>query len=222
LENGVVVELGVVRQAVFSPMKNQRRDRLFRGPRRFDPAAAHAPMKGNPIENHDVGPTANDQTLDEIKAFQLRLPSGDPGQIPARGWRSATDPPLAVQYATTQEDPPDGPDRRNSHDAASLEFSMDGFRTELTQRTGVLQLAAEPHHQIFSSGRGRRLLPPSTTRAIRPIDPIQPLPVRSITPDLDRTQTDLEPNGNRSHRGTLPNRCDNGFPLLLFRGVFGF
>lgn len=84
-EDGVVVELGVGRQAELPPVLHQAsdhegsRDGLPAGP-----GSDQAAMYRDPVENLDLGAALEDQALDDIEAVQLHPSGGQVGQIPTQ------------------------------------------------------------------------------------------------------------------------------------------
>jgi hypothetical protein len=223
LENRVVVELGVLGQAVPPPMVDQRRNRLFRSPRRLNPTAAHASVDGHSIQDHDVGPTTDDQTLYEVETLQLGLSSRNLRQIPTRWRRRTTDTLATIEQTAANQDPTDSPHGWQRLDTSPLEFVVDRPRSEFSKSTRLPKFSTQEDHHVLGPSRGRLLLTPPTARTTRPINTIQALLACTVHPDLDRPETDLKPLCHRTQRGTVPNsRNDQSSFTLLGVLVFVF
>src|SRR5438270_10225171 len=199
VEDHVVVELGLARQADRTPVLNQRRDSPFGGYGRLDrPGGGQAPVQRNGVEHLDVWPVFDDQALDDVDAVQLGLASGDIRQIPAGGWGRAARPFLAVQGPTATEDAVDGPHRGNLGDPLVQEGLADGVRTEGTQ-VALGQIPSRLQHQILQGDLGAAGLV-RRTRAVREVHPIQALAFGTLDPVGHRRHCYAELLGYRTQR----------------------
>src|SRR6516225_7126031 len=86
LEGGIVVELGVARQAHRPPVLDQAFHGELCGDDRVRPGHDQPAVQGDAVEDLDRNATLDDQALDAIKAIQLGTPISDVGQVPPRRW----------------------------------------------------------------------------------------------------------------------------------------
>jgi len=219
LEEGVVVELGVVREAVLGPMRDERFDREFRGPGGSDPTGAESSLKTECIENHHIRAAFDDESLDEVEAVELGSGGCDGREIPAfgRGWPS--DSLATVQSATSKQDATDSSQGRNASFAARFESSVDGGGSEFSEVTGFLEFLAKSEDPVLDARRGGETRPSTTARRIGPVDAIESLTVRSPHPVLDGRETHLEFPLDISQGSTSPHGQNHAAPPL-FNPVF--
>jgi hypothetical protein len=178
-------------------------------------------MDGHSIQDHDVRPTTDDQTLHEVETLQLGLSSRNPRQIPTRWRRRTTDTLATIEQTATNQDPTDGPHGWQRLDTSPLEFVVDRPRSEFTKSTRLTKFSTQEDHQVLDPGRRRLPLTPPTARTARPINAIQALLGRTAHPDLNRPETDLKLLRHRTQRGTVPNSRDDGTSFTLL-GVLVF
>jgi hypothetical protein len=219
LEEGVVVELGVIEKSVFAPVGDERFDREFGGPGGFDPTGAEAAVEADCIQDHDVGSTANDETFHEVEAVEFGLTGCNPWEVPALGRRRAADTPASIQCAASEEDSTDRAHGGDALRAAFVEGAMNGGCAKLTEIAGLPELFAEPQDEIFEAHRGGTSLAPSSAWRIGPIDTIQTLTVRSSNPVLHRRQTHMKLPMDSSQRTSAAHRRNHP-PPSLFNTVF--
>src|SRR3990172_6894870 len=86
VKHGIVVELGVVRQAKSAPMAHQRLHHDFACDCRVRPRGDQPAVQGNPIEDFYAHTALDDQSLDDVEAVQLGLLTGKVGQVPTSRW----------------------------------------------------------------------------------------------------------------------------------------
>src|SRR3954468_20643927 len=110
LEDRVVVELGIARQAELPPVLDQALDdELRRDTPPARPRRDQAAMERDAVEDLDLRSALDDKPLDDVDAVEFRTAAGHLRQIPtARRWRTS-DPALAVQRAAAVEDAVDRP-----------------------------------------------------------------------------------------------------------------
>src|SRR5262249_56882144 len=142
LEDRVVVELGVARQAELAPVLDQALDHELRrdalAPR---PGRDQAAMQRDGVEYLDLGAGLDGQALDDIDAVEFPAATSHLRQIPARRRRRPSDPMATVQHAATAEDAVDGPLGGQRFDAAGPESREDRLGPEVAQVTLGLQAA---------------------------------------------------------------------------------
>ena len=179
LEDGVVIELGVVGQAVDLPMFHQRSDRVFSGPQGSGKAVAQAAVKTDDREHFDLAATLDDKSLDEIEAVHFGLPLGQSGQMPSFGRCRPADAALAIEGAPALEYPPDGAKGGDMIAVQATgevaELAMDGHSSVFAERRFVVQSFADAEDQVLDSlGRAASSATPAAW-PIGPIDAIQAL-----------------------------------------------
>jgi hypothetical protein len=224
LEDRVVVELRITRQAELPPVLNQALDHeLRRDALPPWPGGDQAAMERDAIEDLDLGTATDDQALNDIDAVELPAAAGHLRQIPTRRRRRSPHPMPPVQHAPTAEDPVDGPLRGQRLDAAGPEGIEDRLGPEETQVTLGLQSAAHLEDQVFE-GSSDPLGGPGDRRAIGPIDPVEALAVRMVDPAIDSSGAHAEIPCDLLLRSSTANGLHHrptavGFPdsLLMVR-----
>src|SRR5512135_2469682 len=185
LEDRIVVELGVARQAELPPMLDQALDHeLRRDALPTRQGRDQAAMERDAVEDLDLGAAADDESLDDIDAVEFPTAAGHLRQIPAPRRRRLPDPMPPVQHAPTPEDAVDGPLRRQWCDPTGPEGIEDRLGPEESQVTLGLQSAPHLEDQIFE-GSGGPLGGMGDRRTIGPIDPVEALAVRMADPAID-------------------------------------
>lgn len=79
LEEGVVVELGVVGEPVLPPVPEQTSNHVGGGPPFHQKRGRKSPVERDSGQNVEAGAGPNHQILDEVEAVELGGTSGDPG-----------------------------------------------------------------------------------------------------------------------------------------------
>jgi len=182
-EDRIVIELGVARQADAAPMLDERLD----DPGCCDrplvrPRADQAAMQRDGVEDLQIRAVLDGQALDDVEAVQLGLPCGHGGEIPARRWRRAAHPSLAVQGPASPEDAADGADRGQRGRAPFQEGREDRLGAAVAQVAVLGQLPPQVQDQVLDAGwcasrragDGRSVLPihPVQSRTACPLDPV--------------------------------------------------
>ena len=96
--------------------------------------------------------------------------------------------------------------------------AVDGCRPELAEVTGVTQFLAEGQHQILPQALGAIDRRGQATGSVRPVHPIQALPLGPCDPALHSGQGHAELVSHVTHRGTAPDSLDHLTPPLFGRG----
>lgn len=219
LEEGVVIELGVIRKSVFSPVRDERFDREFGGPGGFDPTGAESAVQADSVENHDIGSAANDEPFHEVEAVEFGLTGCDARQIPPLGRWRAPNSPAAIQRPSSQQNSTDGANGGDSLCATFFEGSMNRCRAELSEVAGLLELLAEPENEILEPETCGVSRSSSAARRIRPVHAIKSLAVRPSNPVLNRRKTHAKFPLDFPQRPSSSNLGDHR-PSPLLNAVF--
>jgi hypothetical protein len=181
-----------------------RRDALITGPRRHQPAAQR-----DAVEYLDLGPTLDDQALDDIEAVEFASPACDLGEVPAWRRRGPSDAMAMVQRAPTSEDAVDGPLRGEWLDPSGSEPLPDRLGAGVAQVALGPQLAAYLEDQVFD-GAGGPLGGAGDRRAIGPIHPVEALAVGMANPAIDGGGAHAELTGDLLLRTSASDGFDDG------------
>lgn len=79
LEEGIVVELGVGREAVLAPVRGEIGQHQIGAEDRMRPGTRQAAQERDGVEDFHALATSDDQTFDAIEAIEFGLAVGDPG-----------------------------------------------------------------------------------------------------------------------------------------------
>lgn len=208
LEDGVVVEVGVGRQAVCPPVGEQGVDDaggvdgLLHGP-----ALDESAEEGDDIEDLDDGAVLDAQSLDDIQAVDLCEALGGDGQVPGRGGSLATQAAPSIEHAMACENAADGALAGRRVMAAIHKGVADGAGTALAQVALLGQFAAQREHLAFHPGIGVQA--GSSTRLGGEIDPVEALVPGALKPALHRREADVETARHLAPGTTTANRADN-------------
>ena len=219
LKTCVIVELNVPRQSRLLPMQRKLVDCHFGGDRCHGPTRRKPAMYRNPIENLDVNPALDDQSLNHVKAVELRLSSCDRRQIPSLRRRHPTNPTASVQRTSALENAPDRTDGRHRIEALEFKLTLNSSSAVLAQyarfskvlsnsKNLVLNLEARPRRATWS-----RCL-------IRPIHPIKSLTDRLRQPILDRRNCDPKLPCNLTLATTAADSFNQRFALTRRQSFF--
>jgi len=105
----VVVGRGERRDPAAPPALLQGAEDARRGHAGAGPRVRPAGVQREAREHLDLRTALQHEPFDDIEAVAVCRATGDLGQVPAAGWRGATDPALAVEGAPTLQDPANGP-----------------------------------------------------------------------------------------------------------------
>jgi hypothetical protein len=192
LEDRVVVEPGVSRQADGAPVPDQRLDGRRGGDHAHRPGGDQAAVRRGGVEHLDVRAALDDQALDDIGAVEFGPPGREVGQVPAGRRGGPSRARAAVQGPAPVEDAADGPRRGEWRDALGLQGIADGAGAELAQVAPVLQLDAEGQHEILQVLRGAVDRPVTAGGLRREVDPIEAASFGPRDPEPDGGQGDAE------------------------------
>jgi hypothetical protein len=225
LEDGVIVELGIVWQAVLAPVIKERFDRESGPPERSHPAPAETSMQADAVEDHDVGAPADDEAFHEIETVEFRLPSGDARQVPALRRRGTTNSCPSIESTAPQEDPTDGAGGGDPLDSPLPKFVMNGSSAEFAKVAEQLEMPSDAEDQVLDAFRGCPGGPSSTTWCIREVDAVKSLSARPSHPFLNCCQSHAKLPRHRSQRSSALNCSHHPLPqkfnTLLFESRFG-
>src|SRR3954447_7349771 len=168
LEDRVVVELGVARQAELPPVLDQALDdELRRDTLPARPGRDQSAMQRDAVEDLDLGAALDDQPLDDVDAVEFLTAAGHLRQVPAPRWWRTSGPALAVQHAPAVKDAVDRAQSGQRLDPAGIKDLADRFRPVEAQITLVAQLASDVEDEILDGGGG----PLGRGREPRPLRP---------------------------------------------------
>ena len=220
LEDGVVVELGILGQTVLTPVINERFDRECGPPGRAHPAAAETSMETDAVEDHDVGAAADHEAFHEIEAVQFGLTTGDARQIPAFGRRGPANSYASVESTAAAEDPTNGPRGGDPFNAASQKFAMNGSGAKFTEIAEQLELRSDAEDQVLDALRGGPGGSSSAARGIREVDAVESLSSRPSYPFLNRCQRHPKLLRHSPHRPPPLHRSHHSLPPQFDRVLF--
>jgi hypothetical protein len=109
LEDGVVVELGVGRQADLSPSGKHAlggkscRDEVCDGP-----GVGGFSVEGDCVEDLNVASSADDESFDDVEAVEFDVSASEVGEVPASGGRRSSHASSSIEEAVSGEDATDG------------------------------------------------------------------------------------------------------------------
>jgi len=214
LKSGIVVELGVSRSAVFSPVAQQACERRSgRHLGLLGPSLSEMPMEGNGRQDVDQGSVLNAEIFDQVEGVDFGLGGCDIGQIPALGGCRTALSSLPVDGSPAFKDTRDGSIGREIVAASVGQFLADGSGAVLAQSAMESQVASEVQNEVLQSGRGAASME-GPGGSVRQIHPIEALACSILDPPLDGGLADMELSGYDSHRKTFPDGADDGSSLL--------
>src|SRR5262245_41509039 len=216
LEDRVVVELGVARQAKLLPESDQGvADQRGRHASLLGPGSDQPAMQRNAIEDLDQRAVLDLEPLDGIEAVQLLLAGGDLGQIPAQRRRLAAYAFASVQGTASRQDTTDGSHRRQRRGLPLLQGVPYGLGAEEAEVAVPPQFLTQLQDEILKGGFGT-LRVVRRMRPIGPIDTVQALAGGVANPVQDGGGTDTEVEGHAPQRLPLANgRYHRATPLGL-------
>lgn len=119
------------------------------------------------------------------------------------------------------EDPFDRAGARRRRTAFGFELATNGSCAALTQSGMPLKPVPQCHNPALQAGGSTIGRAGETTRAIRPIDSLQPFTRRPMKPAMNCTETNPKASGHRAKRRTAPQCGDNQPPFgdNFFSGI---
>lgn len=208
-KNGVVVELGIIRQTVNSPVCNQGIRGGLGGPGGSHPTGAKSSMQTDPGHDVDVCAAPQTKVLDEVEAIHVRPHGSDAWQVPAFGRGRPTNSTPSIESAAPQEDSANGAKGGNLLESALLEGKLDRHGTELSQVTRIPKLLTNSEDQILNAPRRGDLLASSTAWPIEPDDALHTLIPGAVHPTLNRSQCHAKLLRYRTLRASPSNSPDD-------------
>jgi hypothetical protein len=196
-KDGVVVELGIFRESVSTPMSNERFGGGLGGPRGSDPTGTQACLHADAGQDVDVDAATQTKVFDEVKAIDVRQPGSDAWDVPAFGRGRPTNSSSSIESAAPQQDSADSPEGWNLLETAFFEGELDCRGAEVTQVALIPELLANSQDQIFDAGRRGDFLASSTSWHIDPGHPVNTLIAGALHPTL---------NGSQCHAKLLRHR----------------
>jgi hypothetical protein len=220
LEPGVVIELGVARQAHLSPVLDQGEVRQFCRDGGSWPGGGQAAVKRDGVENLDIDSAFNDKASDDVEAIGFNPAGGELGQVPAawRGW--TPNPSFAVKRSSSIQDATDGANRGDTAMSSLDQFSLDGDITELSQIAYFFELLAksqdlffdEPADPIGRTATGSR-------RPVRPVHSLQLFGSGAANPSAHRGEAHPKARGHSPDRSATTHGPDD-VSTQPYPGVF--
>jgi hypothetical protein len=208
LEDRVVVELGVARQADGPPVLLQRRHDAGGGDRGGPrPGGDQAAVQGHAVEHLDPQAALQRQPLDDVEAVQLGLPGRHRGEVPTGRRRRAAGAAATVEGTAAGEDPVHGPQRRQRADAAPVQRLPDGRRPAGAE-VAVGQLPAQPQDQVLDAGGGAPRAP-RCPGPVLPIDAVEAAVAGAPDPVGDGGDADAEAVCNGAQRIATTDGSDD-------------
>ncbi len=210
LEAGVVIELGIARQADLTPVVDQYEACQLGRDGGSWPRGRQAAVKGDGVKDLDINSAFNDKAGNDVDAIGLDSASGDVRQVPAAWRRWATDPSLAVQSSPSLQDATDGTNRGDFAMSSLDQFSTDGDITIFSQVACFLELSAKLQDLFFyplTDPIGWAVA--RSGRSIRPVHAIQPLFSGAANPAAHRGEAHPKVTSDRPDRHTLADGSDD-------------
>jgi hypothetical protein len=210
LEPGVVIELGVARQADLAPVLDQGEVSQSCRDGGSWPGGGQAAVKGDGVENLDIDSAFNDKASDDVEAIGLNPAGGELGQVPAawRGWTS--NPSFAVQSSSSIQDTANGTNRGDSAMSSLDQFSPDGDITKLSQIAYFFELLAKSQDLFFdvpADPIGRAAT--GSRRSVRPVHALQLFGSGAANPSAHRGEAHPKAPGDSPDRSATTHGHDD-------------
>ena len=192
LEDRVVVELCIGRQAVLAPTLEQRLQGALGGGSRHDPSVGQRTVQAGGGEHRDQWSVGDLQILDEIEAVELGASACQIGQIPALGrrWPALTmrgiEGAVALEHAV---------DRRARRDCAAvlLQRRADCIEPVFAQHTVLSQRVAQAQDALLHVSA--RAVPRPPWSAVGKVDPVDAFGPRTLDPVGGRGDAEAQLRG---------------------------
>ena len=218
-KNSVVVELGIFREPVNTPMSNQRFGGDLGGPRGSHPTGTKSCLQTDAGQDVHVGAATQAKVFNEVEAIDVRQPGGDAWQIPAFGRRSPPNSSPSIESAAPQEDSADGSQGGNLLESALVEGELDGHGTVFTQVALIAELLTNSQDQILDARRRGTFLASSTSWPIEPDHSVNTLIGGALHPTLNGSQCHAKLLRHRTLRASPSNSSYDLF-ATRFNPVF--
>src|SRR5438128_1432399 len=215
----VVIELGILRQAPFPPVRQNGGQSGFGAESRFDKRGNQTAVQRDSVEDFDFAEVANEEAFNKIEGIEFGSPSGDLRQIPTLSRRLAANSSASVEDPMPLKDVANRSQGRDLFLATSRQFTSDCQRPKLTQVGLMAELLANLKNQILhvvvgaigDAMRGREL--------VTEVNAVKALAASTINPELDRRRRDVKLLRNLAQRLTATNGSDD-FASPFFKIAF--
>ena len=216
LKNGRVVELGIVRQAVFTPMFNELLYRVFRGHTAHRPRTNQFAIQRNSVQNLKRCSASDTQIFDTVfltwgKLIQFGDSFGKRLQIPTRRWRQITFSMSSIQFAAPFQNPVDGCSRWRLRTFSSLHFVKDRIGSIFAKSTVFLEVLTKFKDTCFDFSGTPIDRRGCSIRPIRPVDTVKSFAFCTLNPSLDCCFAHTKFQRNRPNRLTSPDGLNHLF-----------
>ena len=217
LKNGRVVELGIVRQAILSPMFDQLSHCIFRCHAAHRPRTNQFAMQRNSVQNLKSCSALKAQIFDEIKLIQLGDSFGERLQIPTWWWRQISFSMSSIQFTVPFQNPVDGCSRWRCRTFSSFHFAKDRIGSILAKSTVFLEVLTN-----FKDARFNFIGTPinwrgCSIRPVRPVDTVKSFVLGSLNPMFNTRFTDMKLFRNITQRLAASNGLDHTSPVFHLR-----
>src|SRR4029079_5483556 len=145
------------------------------------PGGRQATVQRHPVEDLDLGTTPDGQSLDDVKAIQLRTGLGQVRQVPTPRRRRAANPAATIPGSTPFQDAVDGAYRGNLCESLFLQSLLDGVSPVGPQVAVLTELATQMQHLFLQFG-GRAVGWVGTPGTVFPVHPVEALTLGPFDP----------------------------------------
>jgi len=216
-ETSVVIELDVVGQAEFAPMRNDVVHSGFGSYAALGPGDRKASEEGDAGEHIDEGTSFDGQAFYHVEAVEFCASGGEIWEIPALGRREVTEAAPAVESPSALQDASDRSEGRERGGPHGMQLPEDGRRSELSEVAAFHEIHAKVQDQIFDGlvaaiREARRDRGP-----IGEVRSVQAALAGSLAPQLDGAETDGKAPRHFTHREAAADHGDHVPPPLLER-----
>jgi hypothetical protein len=172
-------------------------------------------MQRDTIEYDHFHSTAEHQARNRVKRIELRSSGSHFGQVPSGRGSGSADSALNIEYTTSLDDAPDGPDRRWLSAPTLEQGSVDRLRSVLTKVARFGKLLTDGHHEHLHGALGAIDRTRPSSGPSTPINAVQ-APAGGVTnPSLNHRQADVELTCRFTESGTGTDSLDHPFSALL-------
>ena len=187
-KNSVVVELGILGQAVSAPMGNQRLGGDLGGPGGTNPTGTQASLETDDGQDVHVSAAAQAQVFNEVEAIDVGPPGSDAREVPAFGGRWPTNSSPSIESTAPQEDSTNGADGGKLLESALFEGKLDHDGAVVTEVAFFAELFADSQDQVLHAKRRGGCFTSSTTRLVEPGHAVNPVIGGALHPTLHGSQ----------------------------------
>ena len=188
-KNSVVVELGILREAMSAPMGNQRLGGDLGGPGGSDPTGTQSCMETDGGHDVDVSATTQVQVFNEVEAIDIGPLGSDARDVPAFSRRGPTNSSSSIESATAQEDSANGANGWNLFESAFFEDQLDHDGTVVTEVAFFAELFTNSQDQILNAERRGDRLASSPAWSVEPGHAVNTVIGGALHPTLHGSQS---------------------------------